>query len=97
MANSTALQAVDGSSILPMDTRLNYGGIMCKEKVRGTNSKEELDRKRLECFAKKTPEQFMNFFDDVEEAFRYFIRSNPALTEEQFKFIYSIRKALKEV
>ena len=70
-----------------------FGGIE-RDRVEQLNSSSN---PRLECFAKKTPEQFMNFFDDVEEAFRYFIRSNPALTEEQFKFIYSIRKSLKEV
>lgn len=96
MVNSTALQAVDGSSILPMDTRLNYGGIMCKEKVLGTDHKEELDRKRLECFAKKTTEQVMKFFDEVEKAHRYFVRSNPALTEDQHKCILAIRKAIKD-
>lgn len=96
MVNSAALQAVDGSSILPGDARLNTGGSVCKEKILPTDSREELNRKRLECFSKKTPEQVMKFFDEIEKAHRYFVRSNPALTEDQHKCILAIRKAIKD-
>ena len=96
MVNSTALQAVDESSILSRDTRLNRGGSVCREKILPTDSREELNRKRLECFMKKTPERVMKFFDEVEKAHRYFVRSNPALTEDQHKCIAAIRKAIKD-